>query len=62
MVNIGILGLQGAIEEHEAAIANAANTRYWSTVANGYNVPFDDFKKKWDKMLVFIKKQSEAKK
>ena len=27
MVNIGILGLQGAIEEHEAAIANAANKK-----------------------------------
>lgn len=27
MINIGILGLQGAIEEHEAAIANAANKK-----------------------------------
>ncbi|MEN8191814.1 MAG: carboxymuconolactone decarboxylase family protein [Bacteroidota bacterium] len=47
--------------EIKEAVANAANTRYWSTVANGYNVPFDEFKKKWDEMMAFVKKNNKAK-
>ena len=48
--------------EIQEAIATAANTRYWSTISNGYNVPFDEFKKHWDEALAFVKKQKEAKK
>jgi len=55
--------MSGATDvEIKKAIATAANTRYWSTISNGYNVPFDEFKKHWDKTLVFMKKQKESKK
>ena len=47
--------------EIQEAIASAANTRHWSTVLNGANVPFDEFKKEWDGILAHIKKQNEAK-
>ena len=47
--------------EIRAAVASAANTRHWSTVLNGANVPLDEFKKEWDGILAHIKKQSEAK-
>jgi len=47
--------------EIQEAVASAANTRHWSTVLNGANVPFDEFKKEWDGILAYIKKQSEAK-
>ena len=47
--------------EIQGAIASAANTRHWSTVLNGANVPLDEFKKEWDGILAHIKKQSEAK-
>ena len=47
--------------EIQGAIASAANTRHWSTVLNGADVPLDDFKKEWDGILAHIKKQSEAK-
>ncbi len=46
--------------EIQGAVASAANTRHWSTVLNGANVPFDEFKKEWDEILAHIKKQSEA--
>ncbi len=48
--------------EIQEAIATAANTRYWSTISNGYNVPFDEFKKHWDNTLAFMKKLREARK
>jgi AhpD family alkylhydroperoxidase len=47
--------------EIQGAVASAANSRHWSTVLNGANVPFDEFKKEWDGILAHIKKQSEAK-
>lgn len=47
--------------EIQGAVASAANTRHWSTVLNGANVPLDEFKKEWDGILAHIKKQSEAK-
>ena len=47
--------------EIQGAIASAANTRHWSTVLNGADVPLDEFKKEWDGILAHIKKQSEAK-
>ncbi len=47
--------------EIQEAVASAANTRHWSTVLNGANVPFDEFKKEWDGILAHIKKQNEAK-
>lgn len=47
--------------EIQEAVASAANTRHWSTVLNGANVPLDEFKKEWDGILAHIKKQSEAK-
>ena len=48
--------------EIAGAIAAAANTRHWSTVLNGAEVPLDEFKKEWDGILAHIKKQNEAKK
>jgi AhpD family alkylhydroperoxidase len=47
--------------EVQGAVASAAGTRHWSTVLNGANVPFEDFKKEWDGILAHIKKQNEAK-
>ena len=47
--------------EIQEAVASASETRYWSTVLNGNNVPFDEFKKEWDGILKYIQKQSEAK-
>ncbi len=43
--------------EIQGAVASAANTRHWSTVLNGANVPLDEFKKEWDGILTHIKKQ-----
>ena len=43
------------------AVASAANTRHWSTVLNGAEVSLDEFKKEWDGILAYIKKQSETK-
>jgi len=54
--------LLGATDaEIQAAVASAANTRHWSTVLNGSEVPLDEFKKEWDEILELIKSQSEAK-
>jgi AhpD family alkylhydroperoxidase len=47
--------------EIQGAVASAANTRHWSTVLNGANVPLDEFQKEWDGILAHIRKQSEAK-
>ncbi len=47
--------------EIQEAVASAAETRHWSTVLNGADVPLDEFKKEWDGILAHIKKQSEAK-
>ncbi|MEE8478525.1 MAG: carboxymuconolactone decarboxylase family protein [Candidatus Neomarinimicrobiota bacterium] len=54
--------MHGATDaEIQEAVASASETRYWSTVLNGNDVPFDEFKKEWDGILEYIKKQSEAK-
>ena len=54
--------MHGATDaEIQAAVASAAGTRHWSTVLNGANVPYDEFKKEWDGILAHIKKQNEAK-
>ena len=51
----------GATEkEIQEAVANAANTRHWSTVMNGHDVDFEEFKTEWDGILTHLKKQSEA--
>jgi AhpD family alkylhydroperoxidase len=47
--------------EIQAAVASAANTRHWSTVLNGAEVDLDEFKKEWDGILAYLKKQSETK-
>ena len=47
--------------EIKEAVASAAETRHWSTVLNGANVSFDEFKKEWDGILAHSKKQSEGK-
>ena len=49
-------------EEIQEAIASAADTRHWSTVLNGAGVDFDEFKKEWDKILAYVKKQKTEKK
>ena len=48
--------------EIREAVAKAAETRHWSTILNGNDVPLDDFKKEWDGILAHMKKQMEAKK
>ena len=47
--------------EIQEAVAKAANTRLFSTVLNGGDVSFDEFKKEWDGILAHVKKQAEAK-
>ena len=52
----------GATEaEIREAVSAGANTRHWSTILNGNNVSYDEFKKEWDEILAYLKKQSEAK-
>jgi alkylhydroperoxidase/carboxymuconolactone decarboxylase family protein YurZ len=48
--------------EIQEAVASAAGTRHWSTVLNGAGVDFEEFKKEWDGILAYVKKQAEAKK
>lgn len=43
--------------EISEAIAAAAETRHWSTVLNGAEVPLDDFKQEWDGILAHLKAQ-----
>jgi AhpD family alkylhydroperoxidase len=47
--------------EIQEAVASAAETRHWSTVLNGADVHIDEFKKEWDGILAYMKKQSETK-
>jgi AhpD family alkylhydroperoxidase len=52
----------GATEaEIKEAIANAANTRHWSTVLNGADVSLVEFKAEWDGMLKHMKEHSKSK-
>ena len=54
--------MHGATDaEIQEAVASASETRYWSTVLNGNDVPIDEFRKEWDGILDYITKQSEAK-
>ena len=54
--------MHGATDaEIQEAVASASEVRYWSTVLNGNDVPFDEFKKEWDGILEYIKIQNEAK-
>ena len=51
----------GATEaEIQEAVAKAAEVSHWSTVMNGAGVEFETFKVELDKMLAYIKEQSEA--
>ena len=51
----------GATEkEIQEAVANAANTRHWSTVMNGHDVDFEEFKTEWEKIVAHLKKQREV--
>ena len=52
----------GATEEEiQEAAASAADVRHWSTVLNGAGVDLEKFKKEWDGILAYMKKQSAAK-
>ncbi|NIT56164.1 MAG: carboxymuconolactone decarboxylase family protein [Aliifodinibius sp.] len=52
----------GATEEEiKGAIANAANTRHWSTVLNGADPDLKEFKKEWDGIVEHMKNRMEAK-
>jgi AhpD family alkylhydroperoxidase len=54
--------MHGATEEEiRNAVANASETRHWSTVLNGAAVDFEEFKAEWDGILEYVKKQSEGK-
>ena len=47
--------------EIQQAVASAAVTRHWSTILNGADVPIEKFKKEWDGILAYVKKQGERK-
>jgi AhpD family alkylhydroperoxidase len=54
--------MHGATEEEiRNAVANASETRHWSTVLNGAAVDFEEFKAEWDGILEYVTKQSEGK-
>lgn len=54
--------MNGASEaEIKEAIHSAAETRYWSTIMNGLNPSFKEFKKETDAMFDYVKKQSKDK-
>lgn len=54
--------MHGATEEEiQEAAASAADVRHWSTVLNGAGVDLEKFKKEWDGILAYMKKQSAAK-
>jgi AhpD family alkylhydroperoxidase len=54
--------MHGATDaEIQQAVASAAGTRHWSTVLNGNNVSYDEFKTEWDGILAYLKKQGETK-
>ncbi len=60
--HIAMAKMLGATDaEIQEAVANAADTRHWSTVLNGNGVDLEEFKAEWDGMLAYIKKRSEAK-
>lgn len=42
------------------AVAAAAETRHWSTVLNGADVPLDKFKSQWDGILKHLESQKMA--
>lgn len=44
--------------EIQTAVAAAANTRHWSTVLNGAEVPLSEFKKEWDGILEHLQQSS----
>lgn len=53
--------MHGATEaEIREAVANASDTRHWSTVLNGAEVDFEEFKAEWDGIMAHMKKQSEG--
>lgn len=42
--------------EIQEAVANAADTRHWSTILNGNGIDLETFKAEWDEILARIKK------
>ena len=46
-------------EEIQEAVSKGAEVRHWSTILNGNQVKFEAFKKEWDGMLEFVKKNSK---
>ena len=46
-------------EEILEAISKGAEVRHWSTILNGNQVDFQEFKKEWDGMLEFVKANSK---
>jgi AhpD family alkylhydroperoxidase len=46
-------------EEIQEAVSKGAEVRHWSTILNGNQVEFEAFKKEWDGMLEFVKKNSK---
>ena len=46
-------------EEIQEAVSKGAEVRHWSTILNGNQVEFEGFKKEWDGMLEFVKKNGK---
>lgn len=46
-------------EEIKEAIAQAASTRHWSTVIQGNQIDYDEFKKEFDAMMKHMSKKSK---
>jgi AhpD family alkylhydroperoxidase len=46
-------------DEIQEAVSKGAEVRHWSTILNGNQVDFEEFKKEWDGMLEFVKANSK---
>jgi AhpD family alkylhydroperoxidase len=48
-------------EEIKAAVESGASTRHWSTVLNGNQIDYKEFKTEWDAILAFMKANKKKK-
>ena len=52
--------MYGATEEEiQEAVQKGAEVRQWSTILNGNQVEFKEFKSNWDEILAFVKANSK---
>ena len=48
-------------QEIQEAVALGANTRHWSMILQGAQIEFEDFKKEFQEMMVYMKNKAENK-